>query len=137
MENFCEHGRTGRFNASHSWALFKTSHDVMQLMSSVRLYGGCRPGQRASPVCAFFFSFREETGMRLAGSRGGNESLVAGMEPAKSRTDALPQVSPKPEGAMAGFEPGRLLAEPEGAMAGFEPVRLTVEPEGAMAGFES
>ena len=29
MENFCEHGRTGRFNASHSWALFKTSHDLV------------------------------------------------------------------------------------------------------------
>jgi hypothetical protein len=38
---------------------------------------------------------------------------------------------------MAGFEPGRLLAEPEGAMAGFEFGRLPVEPEGAMAGFES
>src|SRR6516165_10083054 len=83
-------GVTGRFKTSHLWALFKTSHDVMQLMSSVRLYGGCRPGQRASPACAFFFSFREETGMRLAGSRGGNESLVAGAEPAKSRTDAHP-----------------------------------------------
>ena len=81
---------TGRFKTSHLWALFKTSHDVMQLMSSVRLYGGCQLGQRASPACAFFFSFRKDTGMRLAGSRGGNESLVAGMEPAKSRTDALP-----------------------------------------------
>jgi hypothetical protein len=29
MENFCEHGRTGRFNASHSWALFKTSRDMV------------------------------------------------------------------------------------------------------------
>jgi hypothetical protein len=27
--------------------------------------------------------------MRLAGSRGGNESLVAGMEPAKSCRDAI------------------------------------------------
>jgi hypothetical protein len=29
MENFCKHGRTGRINASHSWALFKTSHDLV------------------------------------------------------------------------------------------------------------
>jgi hypothetical protein len=109
----------------------------MQLMPSVRLYGGYRLGQRASPAYAFFFSFQEETGMRLAGSRGGNESLVAGRKPAKSRTDALPQVSLEPEGAMAGFELGRLPFEPGGAMAGFETGRLSAEPEGAMAGFES
>ena len=48
-----------------------------------------------------------------------------------------PQASPEPEGAMAGFEPGRFPTDPGGAMAGFEFGRFPADPEGALAGFES
>ena len=48
---------TGRLKTSHSWALLKTSHDVMGLVSSTRLYSDCRPGQRARPRPLSFSSF--------------------------------------------------------------------------------
>jgi hypothetical protein len=37
---------TGRFKTSHSWALFKTSHDIMQFVRLIRLYSRFQPGQR-------------------------------------------------------------------------------------------
>jgi hypothetical protein len=44
MENFSEHGRTGRLNASYSRALFKTSHDLVDF--GYRQQSNQRPTER-------------------------------------------------------------------------------------------
>jgi hypothetical protein len=41
------HTVIGRFKTSHSWALWKTSHDVMGFVSSTRLYSDDKLGQLA------------------------------------------------------------------------------------------
>jgi hypothetical protein len=49
MHAYCEGHITviGRFKTSHSWALWKTSHDVMGFVSSTRLYSDDKLGQLA------------------------------------------------------------------------------------------
>jgi hypothetical protein len=62
----------------------KTSHDVMQiarLNTTLHVLAAWSTDQLRY---GFLCRFSEQTGMRLAGSGGGNESLVAGTEPAKS-----------------------------------------------------
>ena len=133
METVCHRA----FETNHLWALLKTSHDIMDFVSSARLYSDYLPGQLAGPNQAFVFVFlkvkqREASGVQGAamspGRRHGAGEILQGCSP---------QLLPEPGGELAGFEFRLFPSEPGGELAGFGLGRFPADPEGALAGFES